>query len=128
MDLTNIFESERLRLTEIDPKVDAEKDSLWSHTIEYARNRKTNPVRPISALESKKNLEEELKEVIAKGAECLIIDMEETVYICSVGLRVLLATQKTIRNSGNEMKIIHVLPQIMENFEMTGFSGIMTIE
>ncbi len=73
-------------------------------------------------------LEEELKEVIAKGAECLIIDMEETVYICSVGLRVLLATQKTIRNSGNEMKIIHVLPQIMENFEMTGFSGIMTIE
>ena len=67
MDLTNIFESERLRLTEIDPKADAEKDSLWSHSIEYARNRKTNPVRPISALESTKNLEEELKEAENEG-------------------------------------------------------------
>ncbi len=67
MDLTNIFEGERLRLTEINPKEDSEKDALWSHAIEYARVRKTNPVRPISALESRKSLEEELKEAEEEG-------------------------------------------------------------
>ncbi|MGV8025173.1 MAG: GNAT family N-acetyltransferase [Anaerolineaceae bacterium] len=67
MDLTNIFEGERLCLTEINPKEDAEKDALWSHAIEYARARKKNPVRPISVLESRKSLEEELKEAENEG-------------------------------------------------------------
>ncbi len=67
MDLTNIFEGERLHLTEINPKEDSEKDALWSHSIEYARARKGNPVRPISALESRKSLEEELKEAEEEG-------------------------------------------------------------
>ena len=67
MELTNIFEGERLRLTEVDPKADSEKDSLWSHSIEYARNRKSNPVRPVSTSESKKKLEEELKEAEEEG-------------------------------------------------------------
>ena len=67
MDLTNIFEGERIRLTEINPKEDAEKETVWSHSIEYARARKENPVRPISALESRKYLEEKLKSAEEEG-------------------------------------------------------------
>jgi len=62
MDQTNIFEGERIRLTDIDPKEDAEKDSQWMHSIEYARFRTENPVRPMSVSEVSKDLEEKLKE------------------------------------------------------------------
>ena len=67
MDSTNIFEGEHIRLTEINPKEDAEKETIWSHSIEYARARKENPVRPFSALESRKALEEKLKEAETEG-------------------------------------------------------------
>ena len=62
MDSTNIFEGERIRLTEINPKEDAEKESQWMHSIEYARFRAENPIRPMSVSEVRKDLEEKLKE------------------------------------------------------------------
>ncbi|MCQ2517786.1 MAG: STAS domain-containing protein [Lachnospiraceae bacterium] len=58
----------------------------------------------------------------------LIVDMEDTNYICSSGLRVFLSTQKKLRNTGGSMIIKHVKPQIMEIFEVTGFSGILNFE
>lgn len=62
MDSTNIFEGEHIRLTEINPKEDAEKESQWMHSIEHARFRAENPVRPMSVSEVSKDLEEKLKE------------------------------------------------------------------
>ncbi len=67
MDSTNIFVGEQLRLSEINPKEDAEKESLWTHAIEYARMRKENPVRPMSAMEVRKDLEGKLKESDESG-------------------------------------------------------------
>lgn len=48
-------------------------------------------------------------------------------YISSAGLRVLLAAQKTMNKQG-AMKITNVNSDIMEVFEITGFSDILTIE
>lgn len=52
--------------------------------------------------------------------------MEQLDYISSAGLRVLLAAQKTMNKQG-EMKVLHVNETIMEIFEVTGFSDILTI-
>lgn len=60
------------------------------------------------------------------GVETLLIDMEQLDYISSAGLRVLLAAQKTMNKQG-EMKVLHVNETIMEIFEVTGFSDILTI-
>ena len=71
-------------------------------------------------------LEKELKTSL-DGVTALAIDMTELEYISSAGLRVLLSTQK-IMNKQGEMKVTHVGETIMEIFEVTGFSDIMTIE
>lgn len=71
-------------------------------------------------------LEKELKASL-DGVTALIIDMTALDYISSAGLRVLLSAQKTMNKQG-EMKVVHVGETIMEIFEVTGFSDILTIE
>ena len=71
-------------------------------------------------------LEKELK-VSLDGVSALTIDMAALEYISSAGLRVLLSAQKTMNKQG-EMKVVHVSDTIMEIFEVTGFSDILTIE
>jgi len=71
-------------------------------------------------------LEKELKEAL-DGVTSLTLDFEKLEYISSAGLRVLLAAQKTMTKQGS-MKLVHVNDTIMEIFEVTGFSDILTIE
>ena len=71
-------------------------------------------------------LETVLKESL-DGVTELIFDFEKLAYISSAGLRVLLAAQKRM-NSQGPMKVVHVAEIIMEIFEVTGFSDILTIE
>ena len=68
-------------------------------------------------------LEAELKSSL-EGVTSLILDMNK---LSSAGLRVLLSAQKTM-NACGEMKITGVNETIMEIFEVTGFSDILTIE
>ena len=70
-------------------------------------------------------LENELKENLG-GVTVLTLDLAALEYISSAGLRVLLSTQK-IMNKQGEMKVTHVSETIMEIFEVTGFSDILTI-
>ncbi len=71
-------------------------------------------------------LEKELNEIVDTIKE-LVFDFDLLEYISSAGLRVLLAAQKKMNNLGT-MKIINVKPEIMEVFEITGFTSILTIE
>ncbi len=70
-------------------------------------------------------LEAELKDAL-DGVETLTLDLEKLEYISSAGLRVLLSTQKVMVKRGG-MKLIHVNETVMEVFEITGFSDILTI-
>ena len=71
-------------------------------------------------------LEAVLKDALT-GVEELTFDFEKLDYISSAGLRVLLAAQKTMNRQGG-MKVVHANEIIMEIFEVTGFSDILTIE
>ncbi|MBO4934239.1 MAG: STAS domain-containing protein [Clostridia bacterium] len=71
-------------------------------------------------------LEAALQEGIAGVGE-LTLDLEKLEYVSSAGLRVLLSTQKAMAKQG-EMKLINVSEPIMEIFDITGFSEILTIE
>ena len=57
----------------------------------------------------------------------LTIEMAALEYISSAGLRVLLSAQKVMNRQG-EMKVLHVNETILDIFEVTGFSDILTIE
>lgn len=71
-------------------------------------------------------LEQSLAESL-DGVTDLTLDFEKLEYISSAGLRVLLSTQKTMNRQGS-MRLIHVGETVMEIFEVTGFSDILTIE
>ncbi len=71
-------------------------------------------------------LEADLKNEM-DGLTALVFDFEKLDYISSAGLRVLLSAQKVMNKQGS-MKIVHVSDVIMEIFEVTGFTGILTIE
>ena len=71
-------------------------------------------------------LEAEISTILPT-AESLVLDMEKLEYISSAGLRVILKTQKALTQKAG-LKLIHVSDEVMEVFEITGFSDFLTIE
>ena len=69
-------------------------------------------------------LEEELRSSV-DGITRLVFDVEKLEYISSAGLRVLLAMQKLVNQQG-EMVLQDVNEAVMEVFEVTGFSDILS--
>ena len=61
------------------------------------------------------------------GVTELVFDLEKLDYVSSAGLRVLLSAQKVMKRQG-DMVIRNVKPEIMEIFDVTGFSDILNIE
>jgi anti-sigma B factor antagonist len=61
------------------------------------------------------------------GVKELTFDMNKLEYISSAGLRVLLSAQK-IMNKQGEMTVTGCSEEIMEIFEVTGFSDILNIQ
>ena len=71
-------------------------------------------------------LEGELRSAVT-GVSELIFDLDALDYVSSAGLRVLLSAQKVMNKQGT-MTIRNVKPEIMEIFEVTGFTDILNIE
>ena len=67
-----------------------------------------------------------LQKVIPEASE-LTLDFTDLAYISSAGLRVLLSAQKQMNKLGR-MRLLHVSAPVLEIFEVTGFTDILTIE
>jgi len=70
-------------------------------------------------------LQATLAEVI-EAAEKIELDFAAVDYLSSAGLRILLQAQKTMQKSNKSMALKNVSPEVMEVFDMTGFSEILT--
>ncbi len=57
----------------------------------------------------------------------LTIDMKKLDYITSAGLRVLLYIEQTMEDQG-EMRVINVCEDVMDVFEVSGFSEVLNIQ
>lgn len=62
-----------------------------------------------------------------EGVTELIFDLKDLAYISSAGLRVLLSSQKIMNKQGS-MVVKNSSEEVLEIFEVTGFSDIFTIE
>ena len=62
-----------------------------------------------------------------EGVTQLVFDLEKLDYISSSGLRVLLSAQKAMNGKGT-MVVKNVSEMVMEVFEITGFTDILSIE
>jgi len=62
------------------------------------------------------------------NAKQVELDCAELVYVSSAGLRVLILGEKTAKDKGAQMTIIHVSSAIMEVFEMTGLLDVLHLK
>ncbi|MDK2936287.1 MAG: anti-sigma factor antagonist [Eubacteriaceae bacterium] len=60
----------------------------------------------------------------AKNVE---LDLKEMDYISSAGLRVILMIQKKVNAAKGGLEVKNVCDTVMEIFDMTGFSDVLTI-
>ena len=73
------------------------------------------------------DFENEINDEMGKF-DSLIIDFSDLEYISSAGLRVLIATQKKLKQDNIPMTIKNVNDTIGEIFRMSGFDKILKIE
>ena len=97
-------------------------------TIEIKRNAEITTIELVGRLDTTTApaLDKTINEDIA-DAKHLVLDLKGLEYISSAGLRVLLGAQKKLQKVGS-MKVVNVCEAIMEVFDMTGFTDILTIE
>jgi anti-anti-sigma factor len=62
------------------------------------------------------------------NAKHIELDFAELVYISSAGLRILLMGEKATKAKGSRQTLVNVSPDIMEVFEITGFSNVLHFE
>ena len=72
-------------------------------------------------------LEEAANGLFDDGRNDIAVDMEECDYVSSAGLRVIVAMQKRAVNGGS-LVFKNVQKDVMDVFDMTGFTKILTIE
>ena len=60
-------------------------------------------------------------------AMCVVIDLADVPYMSSAGLRLLLASHKTMFGKGGELQVANVQSAVREVLDITGFSDILNI-
>lgn len=63
----------------------------------------------------------------AKSCDAMVVDLKHVQYVSSAGLRVLLKTAKTSRAAENRLALAGLSPQVLEVFEISGFTAIFQI-
>ena len=97
-------------------------------TIEIKRSAEETTIEIVGRLDTitapklDKTISEDITDV-----KNLVFNFKGLEYISSAGLRVLLGAHKKMQKIGS-MKLVNVREEVMEVFEMTGFSDILTIE
>jgi len=74
------------------------------------------------------DFEREIQHIISGDCSDVILNGSELTYVSSAGLRLLLTLQKGISGKGGSLRLQHIKKEIMEIFNITGFSSILTIE
>ena len=69
--------------------------------------------------------EKAVNQLVADGKTRLVVNFAELSYISSAGLRVLLSTAKQLKPKGGLALFANVHGNVLEVFEMTGFSTIL---
>ena len=62
-----------------------------------------------------------------EGVEILVLDLAKLKYTSSAGLRTILLAQKTMNKQG-KMILKHVGEDVLDVFDMTGLTDLLTIE
>ncbi len=65
---------------------------------------------------------------VIDGVDEIVLDMTDTVYVSSAGLRVILALEKTMEQTDGVLRLTNVPKMVMEVLVETGLSDMLNIE
>ena len=96
---------------------------------------KTNELNDVVVVELLGNLdtntapkaEAEINTWLEKGAKKMVINLEQTNYVSSAGLRIFLATAKKMTASGGAVKLCAPNEVVQEILDISGFSSILDV-
>ncbi|MDH6359106.1 STAS domain-containing protein [Parabacteroides sp. PF5-9] len=74
------------------------------------------------------DFEKEIQQVLQSEVAAVVLDGAELTYVSSAGLRLLLTLQKGMTAKGGSLLLKNIKEEIMDIFNITGFSSILTIE
>ena len=83
----------------------------------------------VGRLETKTSHEFEKKviEVLSSGSRQLLVDLKQTEYVSSAGLRVLLMLSKKLNGTGGHLALCSLSEGVRQVFEIAGFSSFFLI-
>ena len=73
------------------------------------------------------DLEMVLKQVLAAGRYWIVVDLDQTIYINSGGLRVLVTAWRTARQHDGDLVLCGLNERLAEIFQMIGFEQVFAI-
>jgi anti-anti-sigma factor len=76
---------------------------------------------------SSESLQHALSGELETGHHNLVADFGQVDYTSSAGLRVLLATVKTARSRGGDLRLAGPNPEVRKVLDLSGFSGILRV-
>ena len=63
-------------------------------------------------------LENEIDRILPQDPDAVVFDMKRLKYISSMGIRVVLKTNKAVKRTGGVVHLMHLQPQIRKVFEI----------
>lgn len=73
-------------------------------------------------------LEAEASKCLTSDVDRIVLDLKDSIYISSAGLRVILGFEKKMENAGGNLTIRNTPDFVMEVFVETGLTDILTLE
>lgn len=71
--------------------------------------------------------EQKVKQLIENGSDKILFNFENLNFIASSGLRILLATAKTLKTTDGKIIVCNLNETVQEVFDISGFSSILNL-
>ena len=65
--------------------------------------------------------------IVSGGAKNIVVDLDQTDYISSAGLRSILAAGKTLKGQGGQLALCNLKGMVKEIFEISGFLAVFKV-
>ena len=78
-------------------------------------------------ISSAPRLREKFVELVTAGSYQIVVDLEGVDFLDSTGLGVLFGALKRLRSGGGDMTVLCTQERVLEVFELTGFSRVVTV-
>ena len=75
-----------------------------------------------------KQLEEDIREAVARPGQQFVMDCRTLTFVASSGLRVIQNTMRDVTAAGGTFKMVNVRPEVFKVLNMTGFTKFINVE